>query len=865
MRYFLLFVLSIFLFCSYGADKKKRKKASIYIDTITMLGVKDTTSKSLSKEQFKSIKEVTEKTIKINGLFNIYQDTLSGKIYLEISEDKLGKEFIYFQQVVNGVIDARYARGGYQDNKIFAINRYFDRIDFEIRNTDFYFDPANALSKAADANINQPLFLSEKILASSFDSATNIRSYLIDGDGFFFKETISQIKPSSKPGEKSDAFKLGSLNDKKNKYTGIFNYPENTDVQVAYVFDNPYPANDGSKQVTDARFVTVEVRHCLIAMPDNDYIPRKDDPRVGYFMEQVNDMTSTEVTPYHDMIHRWNLQRKDTTAALSEPVKPIVWWIGNTTPVELRPIIKDAALQWNLAFESAGFKNALEIYEQPDSATWDAGDIRYNVIRWVSSPQPPYGGFGPSFVNPRTGEILGADIMLEWVYLTNRVQLEALYEKAGTMDFSGSDEHTCQDGMYNQLGRLYGSTVIEALGFDGIEERELLKHSLYRLVLHELGHTLGLNHNFAGSLLNTTTQLQDKNRAASYGLCSSVMDYTPPNISRDSSKQGLYYDVIPGPYDHWAIEYGYRQFNAPESEDTGLEKIISRSTEPANLFFNDADDMRSSGRGINPQAMIFDMSADPIGDAIDKMEIIKVALDKIKDKFAVAGDSYHKLRNAYLVLTGNYATALQVISRYIGGINVDRSFVGQQPNNRPFIPVAETQQKRAMQAMAKYAFSNEAFDDHGLLAFLQMQRRGYNFSGNTEDPKELDRVLGMQKMLLDQLFHPDVLRRIISSSLYGNTYALNEVLADLTNAVFKADISGNVNFYRQNLQAEYLNRILDIVSEKSSTLPVIKSATYGEVEKIRKMLQANIVTADVSAKNHRLYLLHLIQEAMDHN
>jgi hypothetical protein len=196
---------------------------------------------------------------------------------------------------------------------------------------------------------------------------------------------------------------------------------------VNYGFDNPAPEG-GSQSVADNRYVNILLQHSLIEVPQNNFKPRRDDYRIGYFTEQVNDMTATGYTNYKDLIHRWDLQKKNPELAKSEPVKPIVWWIENTTPKYLRPIIKHAALQWNKAFEPLGFINAVEVYEQPDTATWDAGDIRYNVLRWTSSPNPPFGGYGPSFVNPRTGEILGADIMLEYIFLTNRVRLTDVYE-----------------------------------------------------------------------------------------------------------------------------------------------------------------------------------------------------------------------------------------------------------------------------------------------------------------------------------------------------------------------------------------------------------------------------------------------------
>ena len=152
--------------------------------------------------------------------------------------------------------------------------------------------------------------------------------------------------------------------------------------------------------------MNVTLQHSFIAVPENKYQPRYEDPRVGYFVTQVTDMTDPEdVTPYRDLIHRWHLEKKHPEQFISEPVEPIVWWIENTTPHEFRDAIKEGVLAWNKAFEKAGFNNAIQVKVQPDTASWDAGDIRYNVLRWTSSPDPPFGGYGPRFVNPRTGQI----------------------------------------------------------------------------------------------------------------------------------------------------------------------------------------------------------------------------------------------------------------------------------------------------------------------------------------------------------------------------------------------------------------------------------------------------------------------------
>ena len=201
---------------------------------------------------------------------------------------------------------------------------------------------------------------------------------------------------------------------------------------VDLAYDNPVPQNFGDKDITDARYVRVRMQHSFLEVPQNDYQPRRDDPRVGYFGAEVDDLTSLSYTPYKDFISRWYLKKKDPNATVSEPVEPIVFWIENTTPVEVRPIIKEAGEKWNEAFEKAGFKNAIVMKEMPDTATWDPADIRYNVIRWVTSPYPSYGAIGPSFFNPVTGQILGADITIEWKTGVGIQTLDDLYNDGST-------------------------------------------------------------------------------------------------------------------------------------------------------------------------------------------------------------------------------------------------------------------------------------------------------------------------------------------------------------------------------------------------------------------------------------------------
>lgn len=821
---------------------------------------KEETTKSPEKPKssLKSIKSVTKNCEKFDGLFPIYRDTNTGKIYIEISKEKLGEEFIYFSYVENGLMDVGAFKGSYRGSKIFKINKSYGNIEFQLENTNYYFDPNNEISKSAETNINKPIIISEKILGKTGEN------FLIEASSLFMKENFAKIKPKYPPGYKGA--KLGMLSKTKTKVLKIKNYPNNTDVRTRYVFDN---GSGYSREMTSNQSVSITYHHSILEMPKNDFKPRKDDPRLGYFMTQVTDQTSASVTPYRDMIHRWNLVKKDPEADLSEPVEPITWWIENTTPKELRPIIKEGVEKWNIAFEKAGFKNAVVVKIQPDTADWDAGDIRYNVLRWTSTPKPPFGGYGPSFVNPRTGEILGADIMLEYVYILGRIRSAELFEKAGLEFFDTEKnafehDHTyCSIGAMMQEDVFFGNTAMSLTDLTGIEKDKFLRESIQRLVLHEVGHTLGLNHNMKGSSIQTMEDLKNQEKMDKEGMCNSVMEYPSINFALNKEDQTYYYDDKPGLYDHWVIEYGYSTaLEDEEAEQKRLDNILSRSTDPKLVFGNDADDMRSPGKGIDPLVNIYDLSSDPVGYAKERIELIDTKLmPLLMKKYSKDNQSYMELRNAYLSLNGQKAIQLNIMTRQIGGVYVNRAFVGQSTTTAPLTPVPYEVQKAAMEALTKHAFAPEVFEvDQTLIQHLQQQRRGFNHRGSGEDPKILDRNLAVQSGLFAHLLHPNVLKRISNTELYGNTYTLPEYLADLTDAVFKEDRFKKVSSARQNLQILYTKSLIAYLGNKNA-LYNTKSQVLGQLNQI--LIISKERASDSATKAHKMHLKLLIEKALE--
>ncbi len=836
-------------------------------------GKKSKSKSKGAKEQVKEEKkdedkfaDITKKCHRSEGLLTMWRDSVSGKTYIEVREEQLGKEYIYFNHIIDAPVEAGYFRGSYGGSKIISFSKNFDKLDIIQQNTSFYYNPNSEISKAANANINDPILASEKIEATSKDK----KKFLIDGDAVFLSEKFQLIKMPTPPGVPSGA--LGTLSSSKTRIARVKNYPMNTEVDVTYVYENASPTMNSSA-LADPRNITIKFQHTILEVPTNNFKARRDDPRIGYFATQINDMTSFSPTPYKDVIHVWNLERKDPKAKLSDPVEPITYWIENTTPKELRATIKEACESWNIAFEQAGYSHAVVCKEQPDDAGWDAGDIRYNVLRWTSSPMPPFGGYGPSFVNPRTGEILGADIMLEFTSIVSRVNAEKIFRSTGFLNDEALNVENekqmrnpflCSASQQTNHNLIFGAAAAGVMGMDEAAKKEIVRQLLFRLVLHEVGHTLGLTHNMRASTMSSMKDVKDPEKVSMYGLTNSVMEYPAFNYQLDPNHQTLYCDIKPGVYDLWVIEYGYSPtLDDPMLEELKLKKITDRSTDERLMYGNDADDMRTSGKGIDPDVNIYDLTNDPVAYAAERCDLINVILPKLKSRFEKNQQSYEELLDSYLIASGEYANQIRIMTRQVGGVHIDRSFIGQNTTVRPFEPVRKEKQKAAMNALAKYAFAPDAWNaSNNLYNHLMKQRRGFSHFSRNEDPHIHERVLGMQRECLSQLLHANVLMRITDSQLYGNTYKLDEVMTDLTNAIFQADLKSSVNTFRQNIQVEYVEKLISMHDPKLRYDHISMSMSMSELKRIDGLM-ASGSSPDGLTKAHREYLRTMIRKVME--
>ncbi|HJV70595.1 zinc-dependent metalloprotease, partial [Ideonella sp.] len=375
----------------------------------------------------------------------------------------------------------------------------------------------------------------------------------------------------------------------------------------------------------DPRSMFLGVHYSLAALPAQPMNPRRADPRIGYFTTTVLDFGNDNArTPNRHYVRRWRLEKKDPAAELSEPVKPITFWLDRDVPLKYRDTITRGALAWNAAFERIGFKNALVVKQQPDDATFDTLDLRVASIRWMTNADPAFGAIGPSHVDPRTGEILDADIGIESLssrdrryvrsqILTGRPMADAaaLLQSDDPARLSelmqhGEDALQCQHGALaaEQLG--YALDVLEARGDldpDSPEAEAFVQAYLFDVTMHEVGHTLGLRHNFRSSRIYSDRQLSDPEFTRSHSLAGSVMEYAPVNLGRPGEPAPAPFQSTLGPYDYWAIEYAYKPFREGSSaaqQEAELQRIAARSPEPLLAYGTDEDNLL----GLDPESLV---------------------------------------------------------------------------------------------------------------------------------------------------------------------------------------------------------------------------------------------------------------------
>lgn len=796
----------------------------------------------------------------IQGLFTFYRNTDEGKVLMEINPSQFETTFLL--SVSRSAAEGWMFDSGAMLGRVPCMFRKVGNlVQFLHQNVYFRADQGAAIQRAIERGVTHSIIGSTRILSQPHPER---KSILIDASDIYVQD-IDQV--GSPPMPQFGVMPTMYMFDRGNSYFGsIKSFPENTEFETVLHFRNSRGRRGWEGPIgyiPDDASIIHRYHFSLSALPATGYKPRIADDRFGHFTTIFQDYTNlTADDPYVRYVERWDLKKIYPYQPLSPAEKPIVFWLENTIPVEYRQAVAEGVLFWNKCFERIGIQDAIVVRQQPDDADWDPADIRYNTVQWIISPGGGY-AVGPSRTNPFTGQIYDADIRVSADYIRyifkereefvqpviglsnenteNSINLllpEINFSLDGQNNksfsrnlWSAFSGYHCNYaiGAVRQAAFGYNLLNVRGLSPDDPEVQKYLHDLLVNLIAHEVGHTLGLRHNFKGSAALPVNVLQDTNITFSKGLTGSIMDYTPVNIAPQGQSQGQYWQTTPGTWDYWAIEYAYKSITGgQQAEKEELTRIASRAADPSLVYGTDEDAFGFSVIGIDPQANMYDLGSDPITYYKDRFSLVQELWGKLEQYFEQPGTRYPKLRQAFRQGLSEYTLAAMTVPKYIGGIYFHRDHVGDPNARLPFVPVSAEKQREALKFILTQILSPNVFNFSPEFLNKLAPDRQWDFFmtvfGSLID-FPIHRIIGViQEYPLIRLFNPIVMQRIIDNELRsprGETpFTLAEMFESLRNGIWE-ELQGqtSINSFRRNLQRAHLQHLVALVLGSSMTAP----------------------------------------------
>lgn len=789
--------------------------------------------------------KLTKDAKRHDGLLPLYRK--DDKLYAEIPQRLLDKEFFVTISIARGIGD-RFLLGGLSwgdgDDWVWAFHKVDDKLQVVRKNVRFLAERGSPEAAAVSNAYTDSILYSVPILAK-----TPAGGHLIDLEKIFFTDL---------PKISSQLSGFAFAKD-RSTWASTKAFEDNVEIEVAATYSSS--GKTDLDTVPDSRAATLTIHYSLSLLPQNNYHPRLADPRVGYFVTALKDFSQdADEDRFVRYINRWQLEKADPKAAVSPPKKPIVFWIEKTVPYRYRQPIREGIEAWNAAFEQAGFASAIEVRQQPEKTDWDPEDVNYNTFRWITSGR----GFamGPSRVNPRTGQILDADIIFDADFVKHwQTEFETFTPQSiawltGGLDPIGvggisRSAAGCGCGHCSLFaGHSYqtalGVTALVATATPAVSEKEkekLVRQGLKQVAMHELGHTLGLRHNFKGSSLATLAEINAADPGKRKPASTSVMDYIPVNIVPSGQPQAAYYPTQLGVYDVWAIEYGYKPLpgSRPQDEKDGLEKIASRSGEPLLAFATDED---TESGDPDPLSNRYDLGSDPIAFAKQRAALVQEVIPQLVERFTADDAGYERVRQAFGVLLAAHGQAAFIASRLIGGLHGSRSHRDDPGAPQPFTVVEAKQQRQALDLLAEQVFSDKPFSFPPEFYNQLVSTRWLHWGAKSVDREDYpvhEVVLLWQQRVLDQLLNARTLTRLADSELKlpadEDAFTVAELLDRLTKAVFAevGDLQDGdytarkpaISSLRRNLQRAALGELGSLSLGRSGHTLKITASPHG--------------------------------------
>ena len=824
----------------------------------------------------------------IPGLIPLYQK--DAKLYAELTSSHYSSEYLVLISIARGIGQGMLLGGmtwGFGDDWVWKFRKVGKKVHIIRRNVRF-----KAKKGTPEANAVKNAYTDSVLFSLPIAAKGPKGGDLVELSPVFLSDLpqISFVLPGF------------SFSASKSTWGSIKGFERNVELEVAATYSSSGRVSFDT--VPDSRGVTLTVHYSISKIPSTGYKPRLADDRVGYFLTVVKDFSKKESEdPFVRYINRWRLEKADPAAELSPPKQPIVFWIEKTVPFKYRKPIRDGLEEWNKAFEKAGFVDAIEVRQQPDDADWDPEDINYNTFRWITANA----GFamGPSRVNPYTGQILDADIIFDADFLAywkqefetltpqsiaamtgGAVEMEHRHAHPSEPAPFGLDAHRgmgipcfLNRGMAHQLAFGMSAMIARADSKQLAELQEkMIMQALKEVTMHEVGHTLGLRHNFKGSTYRNLKELNDPAKTRESGMVASVMDYTPANIVPKGMKQGDFFATTLGPYDYWAIEYGYKQFSG--SEEEALKKIAARSGEPALKYATD-EDTRSIDP--DPEANRFDLGDNALEFAKQRAELMKELIPNLVDRVVKQGEDYTKARKSFNIILSQYGQAMFFAARYIGGLYTSRSHKGDKEGKPPFRVVEPKKQREALAMLEQQVFNDKPFqfppELYNQLAATHWNHWGLTMPSRKDFPVH-DVILMWQQRILSHLLSSITLERIHDTELKvpanQDAFTTAELLDRLTKAVFaEVDaIKGGtftnrkpaITSLRRNLQRSYLKTLSNLALGRTGAPQDCQTVAYAELGSLKGRIDSLLkrkVNLDTYSRAHLQESSSRIQKVLE--
>ena len=776
--------------------------------------------------------EVTRGAEVKTGFFDTYEK--DDKVWIAVPADRFGKDFLMEMKLAQG-IGANGLFGGTMlslfEAQVMTIERRGEQVFLLQKPSRFTGDKDPAVAQAVSLTFAPSVVESGRIETVRGDSAA-----LIDVTNWFVSDLSGigqrvRFALATGPGQPPPV----PFDRQRSYIESVKSFPRNTNIRARLTFRPGNPT--GLPSVPDDRFISLAVHYSLAALPDVPMAVRIGDDRVGSILTAHKDFSQDDSTFFVRMVNRWRLERGEQVGNLWRPKQPITYYVDRTVPQRYRATMKAGVEAWNAAFEAAGWKDAIRALDLPADA--DADDIRYATLRWNTSDQPQYGAIGPSTVDPRTSEILDADILFEasmfanykgnWRQLASPISASDAFEQA-----LGVGAYEIKSDQYELAGFLdafaaQGTTLRAALitrgdiGPGDPVPEDFVSQSMKWVVMHEVGHTLGLQHNFRSSASTPNAQLQDKTFSDRNGLYSSVMEYPAINIAATGQPNGYYYTPGIGSYDRWAISYGY------VNDPADARRLAREGAERGHLYGTNAE---SGGpAALDPTINTFDLGEDPLAWGRDRSTLVRNIVADLPKHVLTDNTSPSEVTAAYTSLMNEYARAVAPAVKYIGGAYINRDHAGDPNARPPFAAIPKAKQREALDFLVDRVFARNALAVPPAVLQQMGSNRWFHFGSTTTFNGRIDfpyheQTLGFQTAVLGQLVQPFRLAMIRDGELrYGsaNMVTIPELFSGVTRAVWSevwtAGSITNADAVRRDLQRAYLDQMTALVVRPAPRTP----------------------------------------------